>query len=253
MKRLFAFFFALAVLSSSAFAHPGRTDSNGGHNVSGGGYHYHHGYPAHQHTNGICPYDYDDKTGRDSGGSSTPDDDPGETDTANTGTKKQKKLGVSFVIAIIFVCSVVSLLIFGFVIETIQNFKDKKLFLREQAIAMELYAGKTLEELAPVPAGTYLTANGVPKSSGGGLWGTKYTFYRSSSGCVYHKKRGCSGASIEINAVNLNGLAPCKRCNPTAPDLSWLKNRNEVIKNCKKYGITLIDSKKETPPIKNKY
>ena len=46
-----------------AFAHPGRTDSSGGHrNSSTGEYHYHHGYPAHQHTNGECPYDFDDKT-----------------------------------------------------------------------------------------------------------------------------------------------------------------------------------------------
>ncbi len=42
-------------------AHSGRTDSHGGHkdnkNKSGlGSYHYHHGYPAHLHPNGICPY-----------------------------------------------------------------------------------------------------------------------------------------------------------------------------------------------------
>lgn len=46
----------------TAFAHSGRTDSSGGHkdnkNASGlGSYHYHcGGYPAHLHTNGICPY-----------------------------------------------------------------------------------------------------------------------------------------------------------------------------------------------------
>lgn len=45
----------------AAYAHPGRTDSSGGHhdygNVSGlGDYHYHHGYPAHLHPNGVCPY-----------------------------------------------------------------------------------------------------------------------------------------------------------------------------------------------------
>ena len=50
------------------FAHPGSTDSNGGHyDRSTGEYHYHHGYPAHQHTGGICPYDYDDRTGWNSG------------------------------------------------------------------------------------------------------------------------------------------------------------------------------------------
>ena len=50
-------------LSIAAHAHPGRTDSSGGHtDHSTGEYHYHHGYPAHQHSDtdgdGIldCPY-----------------------------------------------------------------------------------------------------------------------------------------------------------------------------------------------------
>lgn len=43
------------------YAHSGRTDQFGGHkdtkNRSGlGRYHYHHGYPAHLHENGVCPY-----------------------------------------------------------------------------------------------------------------------------------------------------------------------------------------------------
>lgn len=38
--------------------HSGKTDGNGGHyDHSTGEYHYHHGYPAHQHPNGVCPYD----------------------------------------------------------------------------------------------------------------------------------------------------------------------------------------------------
>lgn len=53
-----------AQFSYSSFiveAHSGRTDSSGGHkdnkNKSGlGYYHYHHGYPAHLHKNGVCPY-----------------------------------------------------------------------------------------------------------------------------------------------------------------------------------------------------
>lgn len=46
------------LLTSFASAHPGRTDAAGGHwDNSTGEYHYHHGYPAHQHENGICPYD----------------------------------------------------------------------------------------------------------------------------------------------------------------------------------------------------
>lgn len=61
---------AVTLCIGSASAHPGRTDANGGHyNHSTGEYHYHHGYPAHQHIDGVCPYDYDDRTGWNSGSS----------------------------------------------------------------------------------------------------------------------------------------------------------------------------------------
>lgn len=64
MKRgLALFLLALLLFPSSAYAHPGKTDENGGHyDYSTGEYHYHHGYPAHQHVNGVCPYDYKDNT-----------------------------------------------------------------------------------------------------------------------------------------------------------------------------------------------
>jgi cobalamin biosynthesis Mg chelatase CobN len=54
---------AALLLAVTAWAHSGRTDSRGGHtNHSTGEYHYHHGYSAHQHPNGVCPYDSDDET-----------------------------------------------------------------------------------------------------------------------------------------------------------------------------------------------
>ena len=71
--RKFILFFLLFLFCFPivSLAHSGRTDANGGHyDRSTGEYHYHHGYPAHQHTNGICPYDYDDQTGSSSGSSS---------------------------------------------------------------------------------------------------------------------------------------------------------------------------------------
>lgn len=64
-KRILAVVAIIALLitgvSFTALAHSGRTDSAGGHrdnnNVSGlGYYHYHHGYPAHLHPGGVCPY-----------------------------------------------------------------------------------------------------------------------------------------------------------------------------------------------------
>ena len=47
----------LCIPAAVAFAHSGGTDENGGHwDHSTGTYHYHHGYPANQHPNGVCPY-----------------------------------------------------------------------------------------------------------------------------------------------------------------------------------------------------
>ena len=55
---LISFLLSLFIISVS-YAHPGKTDANGGHyDSSTGEYHYHHGYPAHQHPDGICPYSY---------------------------------------------------------------------------------------------------------------------------------------------------------------------------------------------------
>lgn len=60
MKRLLAVLLIIPIvllLSTTVSAHSGRTDSNGGHyNHETGEYHYHHGYPEHQHINGQCPY-----------------------------------------------------------------------------------------------------------------------------------------------------------------------------------------------------
>lgn len=76
---LFAAALAFA-LSTTVFAHPGRTDSSGGHyDRETGEYHYHHGFEAHQHVNGECPFDFVDLTGQNSGGD-------GGTRTSGSGT-----------------------------------------------------------------------------------------------------------------------------------------------------------------------
>lgn len=78
MKRVFVLSalaaFMVCSISVTAYAHPGKTDSDGGHyDWAIGEYHYHHGYPAHDHNDddgdGIidCPYDFRNKTGSNSG------------------------------------------------------------------------------------------------------------------------------------------------------------------------------------------
>ena len=57
-KNIIAALCLTLLLIPAAGAHSGRTDANGGHwDSSTGEYHYHHGYPAHQHENGVCPYE----------------------------------------------------------------------------------------------------------------------------------------------------------------------------------------------------
>lgn len=87
LKLLIAIILCLC-LSVVASAHPGRTDSNGGHtDHSTGEYHYHHGYSAHQHYDkdgdGVleCPYSFDDKTN--SSGS--------QNEPSKSSTSKKKK------------------------------------------------------------------------------------------------------------------------------------------------------------------
>ena len=69
-----------SLLVVTVFAHPGRTDSKGGHtNHSTGEYHYHHGYSAHDHYDmdgdGTvdCPYDFDDQTNHSNSGTTSPE------------------------------------------------------------------------------------------------------------------------------------------------------------------------------------
>ena len=52
------YLFLIFICSFGLLFHPGRTDEDGGHTDSSTGeYHYHHGYPAHQHPDGKCPYE----------------------------------------------------------------------------------------------------------------------------------------------------------------------------------------------------
>ena len=88
MKHFLCFLLLFSLsFSTLAFAHGGRTDSEGGHhdynNVSGlGPYHYHHGEPAHLHPNGICPYDNSAPAATDTNGFSDSFYDYFEDDTA---------------------------------------------------------------------------------------------------------------------------------------------------------------------------
>jgi len=57
MKRFVLILLLFYFTVMTAFAHGGSTDEYGGHvDWDNGEYHYHHGYPAHSHDGGYCPY-----------------------------------------------------------------------------------------------------------------------------------------------------------------------------------------------------
>ena len=118
MRRLIIFVFSIVLLvpllSSVAYAHPGKTDGNGGHyDRDSDEYHYHHGYPAHSHTSGECPYNFDDKTGHNSNSSNTNDSNNNKT-IKNT---KDKSSSVSLLkIITTLLESVVIFFMIGFLI-----------------------------------------------------------------------------------------------------------------------------------------
>lgn len=66
IKSLICIILSFLFFSNIILAHAGKTDINGGHyNTTTNEYHYHHGYSAHYHINGICPYNYTNRESND--------------------------------------------------------------------------------------------------------------------------------------------------------------------------------------------
>ena len=90
LKRVSIILLITMIIPVTLFAHSGRTDSRGGHkdnkNKSGlGSYHYHcGGYPAHLHSDGVCPY-------KSTGTSSTPNKITNKSSNTKSSTTSVKK------------------------------------------------------------------------------------------------------------------------------------------------------------------
>ena len=92
-------------------AHSGRTDSKGGHyNRATGEYHYHHGYPEHQHINGECPYLSSKKS---------------NTETSTSNSNSSVPIG-GIIFGVLFTSLWVVPLIFEFIIYPIRENAKKK-------------------------------------------------------------------------------------------------------------------------------
>lgn len=257
MKRFQWLIPLLAILLCTvSYAHSGRTDANGGHyNRSTGEYHYHHGYPEHQHINGTCPYNFDDRTGWNSGASSSrpiniadDTDDKIVNDEIDPPQPKQEKDSSSIKPLAIFLAGIGSLLLISVAISSVRGLikksKRKKERKKERQKYAALYEGKNIAQLCHIPPDTEIGNDGLPKLTSSPKWGDKYTFYVSKSGNRFHSSPNCTkGAQTPVHAWHATYLDPCKRCSPVLPDLNWFAEYQRIKKIVLEYQIPTQDIK----------
>ena len=268
MKRFVILFATLTVLLSLPIhAHPGGTDASGGHyDRSTGIYHFHHGYPAHQHIDGTCPYDFDDQTGQNSGlslsgqggSSSSPGQSSGSSshssDRAKPAAPKKSVLSDSDLGGLVLF----SLLGMYVMFHVIRFFVLRLLSAKEAAAKKEaaavayakkrnelilLYSGKHLSDLAPPPHPTHhIGPDGLPCSPGERKWGDIYTVYVSSpQSPVFHDRPFCSCTRCSpVNISEVSRRRPCSRCfRRPIPSLLWYQEQKRILRICEEYHITL--------------
>ena len=208
--------------SVSALAHSGGTDSQGGHtDHSTGEYHYHHGYPPHDHIDGRCPYT--DKELK-----------------AQRAAENQRRMRYTFAALLVgaFAVGAVPAAYHSAKRKKEQRRQEKAFQAEKQEYAL-LYEGKQPEDMVEIPNGTWIDeSTDLPKSKGTGKWGSLYTRYVSKNGTKYHMQ-GCKYAYIPVHAINVKrrGLEPCKLCNSYLPDLKWYEDYLEIKNKKKMYGI----------------
>lgn len=243
MKRIVLMLLPLLLFTSltvSASAHSGRTDYKGGHtDHSTGEYHYHHGYPAHEHTDldgdGIpdCPYDFEDKTDHSSGSSHSSVSSPCAPSSSVTSSPPRVSPSPSPITAAVeaetdgantpywFYASLPVIAYSAFKIKKKRKQKkieqekqrriaeeEKKLFAAEKEKYQKQYGNVSTLSASDAPPSCFVGGDGLPAVSdkSGEKWGKDYTFYISSSGKCFHKKT-CryvsSTLSREINAATI--------------------------------------------------
>lgn len=236
---------AIVLCVTFAIAHSGRTDSHGGHyDSSTGEYHYHHGYPAHQHENGICPYNFNDKTNRSSSSSSS--NKSAVKGSSNTNHSKSRQWTTWELFSIVIGSSIgfyFIIILYGVAISSIESAKERKQFIEKQTEYRNKYKNKTKNKIAEecgMPSDTEIGFDGLPKVIGADGWGDKYTFYKSYNGYAVHHNPHCNHYSLEkVHAYYVRRFKPCSWCCPPLPDLEWYRKYLSIINLLEKYDIRI--------------
>lgn len=251
-----------------SYAHPGRTDANGGHyNRSTGEYHYHHGYPEHQHIDGICPYNYDDATNHNysSGSNSwiiqaTPTPTPisvknfkSSTDYEDTDAKGEHKTGLAgTILGLIFPIGIIGFVVYWIyciIYFTVKDAKNKRKVLKsthykelktesDYSHYFDIYAFYSPKSFVKLPKGVYFR-DGIPIAPGKGTYGL-YTVYVTPTGNKYHQNPNCTNSTAvrKTHILNAKHLLPCSKCvKQEIPDIKWYSEYNSIRIIKKKYEI----------------
>lgn len=249
-----------ALLVISGYAHSGKTDASGGHiDSSTGEYHYHHGYSAHSHYDMDedgdldCPYDFDDKTGINSGNSSPSSNRNSNNDNVIIKTEVVTKTvtkEVPFIPSWVYwviAALCVAIVIMFFIVRTKCN-KIKRLHQKaiddeaqvragigalHNAIAKK-YGNDYLYRISNAPDGDYVDTDLLPHSANYSVnpSNDRYTFFLGGSPYNYSSKfhhSSCRYArsAYEINAYTLNRYRryqSCTICSPAQklPKTKWV-------------------------------
>ena len=217
----------LFLLCLSAFAHPGNTDSNGGHyNSSTGLYHHHHGMPEHQHINGECPYD-----------SWLPYALP--------------LLSLPCIVLIWFICASISTSLPHTIIFNLES----ALLDYKNAIQHTDYCGRMLKEIrekSTIPDGYEIGNDGFPKEIDSISWGESLTVYTIHDGWKLHLQEDCCGSFlVEKNIYSFRNkrYSLCKKCaeHYQVPNMEWYAEylkiapyENNYLRAKEKKDIALI-------------
>lgn len=245
-KKTIVFLVFILFTAAPVYAHPGRTDANGGHrdnqNASGLGYYHYHcgGHPPHLHENGICPYNtsasYVEEPQESYSSSDTPSSSSSTSNSSSSYSSSRTRAATEPVedeteavseepvettsnpsseeesddSSLWFPMLVLSALfltaVFMLKKEPASKWKARQKEEKDYDYYFSCYAFYKPEDFVKIPAGTYIRC-GLPYSKGSGKYGA-YTVYTTPTGSCYHTNRNCARSSNlqENNIVSISIL-----------------------------------------------
>ena len=237
LKRLCLWALIFCVLAGPACAHPGMTDSKGGHwDRSTGEYHYHDGSSAGQeksqssytHSN-TTPLPWQEKnTGlRITSGKTYSRPLLSKDDWALIGN------------LLVFLGPWVALIVYS-IVTNVKEKKEKEQNEEKKEQERLFYAAHSLKELSNMPDGIEIGEDGLPRPKGYQHWGDEFTRYCSSaSSNKFHSSR-CRYAYAKFHVMSEHQhYIHCSLCNPEPlPSKAWFISYKKHKKICEENGYT---------------